>query len=74
MKYAIHPEYKTVTAVCSCGHKFEIKSTYKEKELHLDICSKCHPFYTGTQKIIDTEQRVDKFNRKYGQTQKKAEG
>ena len=65
MKPNIHPEYNDVTVTCSCGESFQTRSTMG-KDLHIDVCSKCHPFYTGTQKIVDTAGRVDKFNRKYG--------
>jgi large subunit ribosomal protein L31 len=63
LKEAIHPEYKEVKVSCACGEIFTTKST--RKEIHLDICSKCHPFYTGKQKIMDTEGRVEKFKKKY---------
>ncbi len=65
MKPDIHPNYSEITVSCSCGESFNTRSTLG-KELHIDVCSKCHPFYTGTQKIMDTAGRVDKFNRKYG--------
>lgn len=65
MKPEIHPEYKAVTVTCSCGNTFETKSTLC-KDLHIEVCSACHPFYTGKQKIVDTAGRVDKFRRKYG--------
>jgi len=65
MKADIHPEYKQLSVVCSCGEKFETRSTMGG-ELHVEVCSKCHPFYTGQQKIVDTGGRVDKFRRKYG--------
>ncbi len=63
MKEGIHPEYKEVKVNCACGEIFTTRST--RKEIHLDICSKCHPFYTGKQKIMDTEGRVEKFKKKY---------
>ncbi|HSB29977.1 MAG TPA: 50S ribosomal protein L31 [Candidatus Sulfobium mesophilum] len=63
MKAGIHPEYKEVKVSCACGETFTTRST--RKEIHLDICSKCHPFYTGKQKIMDTEGRVEKFKKKY---------
>ncbi len=63
MKAGIHPEYKEVKVSCACGETFTTKST--RKEIHLDICSKCHPFYTGKQKIMDAEGRVEKFKKKY---------
>ena len=65
MKPEIHPPYQEIKVVCSCGNEFMTKSTLTE-ELHIDVCSSCHPFYTGTQKIVDTAGRVDKFRRKYG--------
>ncbi len=63
MKEGIHPEYKEEKVNCACGEIFTTRST--RKEIHLDICSKCHPFYTGKQKIMDTEGRVEKFKKKY---------
>ncbi len=63
MKEDIHPDYKTVTVSCACGESFVTRST--RETLKLDICSVCHPFYTGKQKLIDTEGRVDKFRKKY---------
>ncbi|MDR3492203.1 MAG: 50S ribosomal protein L31 [Gammaproteobacteria bacterium] len=65
MKPGIHPEYNTITVSCSCGSVFETRST-SGKNLSLEVCSKCHPFYTGKQKIIDTAGRVDRFQQKYG--------
>ncbi len=65
MKAAIHPNYEEVTVQCSCGNRFKTRSTH-QGELHLDVCSECHPFYTGKQKMVDTAGRVDKFRRKYG--------
>lgn len=66
MKKDIHPKYDTVTVNCSCGNSFETRSTLAKKELNLEICSNCHPFYTGKQKIIDTAGRVERFQKKYG--------
>ena len=66
MKAAIHPEYNEINVVCACGNKFATRSTYG-KDLQIEICSECHPFYTGKQKIIDTAGRVEKFRRKYQQ-------
>ncbi|KJR43578.1 Ribosomal protein L31 [Candidatus Magnetoovum chiemensis] len=63
LKEKIHPEYKDVKAVCACGEVVETKST--RKAITVDICSKCHPFYTGKHKIVDTEGRVEKFKKKY---------
>ena len=64
MKPNIHPEYQEVTVHCACGASWQTRST--SKELHLDICSQCHPFFTGRQKLIDTEGRVDRFTKKFG--------
>ncbi|HJQ98032.1 MAG TPA: 50S ribosomal protein L31 [Candidatus Polarisedimenticolaceae bacterium] len=63
MKTGIHPEYHDVTVHCACGEQWLTRST--RKELRLEICSKCHPFFTGKQKLIDTASRVEKFNRRY---------
>lgn len=63
MKSEIHPEYNEVTAHCSCGNEFTTRST--AKQLKVDICSACHPFYTGKVKYVDTAGRVEKFQRKY---------
>ncbi len=65
MKQGIHPEYKEITVFCACGSQFTTRSTRKE-DLHLEICSACHPFFTGKQKLIDTAGRVDRFNKRYG--------
>ncbi|MDT8363975.1 MAG: 50S ribosomal protein L31 [Nitrosomonas sp.] len=65
MKAGIHPEYNEITVTCSCGETFATKSTLN-KPLHIEVCSSCHPFYTGKQKIVDTAGRVEKFNQKYG--------
>ena len=64
MKANIHPEYTELTVHCACGASWQTRST--SKELHLDICSNCHPFFTGRQKLIDTEGRVDRFTKKFG--------
>ncbi len=63
MKAGIHPKYKEVKVVCACGETFTTQST--RDTVHLDICSKCHPFFTGKQKIVDAEGRVEKFKKKY---------
>jgi large subunit ribosomal protein L31 len=63
MKPKIHPQYHEVTVVCACGEKFVTRSTMKE--VRLEICSMCHPFFTGKQKLIDTAGRVERFNRRY---------
>ena len=65
MKTEIHPEYETIKVVCSCGNAFETRSTSSKDELHIDVCSNCHPFYTGKQKIVDTAGRVEKFKSRY---------
>ena len=65
MKPEIHPQYKEVTVKCSCGSTFVTRSTMEKDQLHLEVCSLCHPFYTGTQKIVDTAGRVDRFRQKY---------
>lgn len=65
MKSDIHPVYEEITVNCSCGNAFKTRST-AGKDLSLDVCSQCHPFYTGKQKLLDTAGRVDKFRQKYG--------
>ncbi len=65
MKSDIHPAYSEVTVTCSCGNAFTTRSTARQ-DVHLEVCSACHPFYTGKQKMMDTAGRVDKFRRKYG--------
>lgn len=66
MKKDIHPEYKEVTVSCACGNSFVTRST-KSPEIRVDICSACHPFFTGKQKIVDTAGRVERFKKKYGE-------
>lgn len=73
MNKDIHPEYNEITVSCSCGNTFTTRSTMK-KDLHLEICSECHPFYTGKQKLVDTAGRVEKFRDKYKKTSQPAEG
>jgi len=63
MRKGIHPEYKTATVTCVCGNVFETRSTIGD--MKIEICSKCHPFFTGTQKIVDTAGRVERFQNKY---------
>jgi large subunit ribosomal protein L31 len=65
MKDAIHPNYADIEVTCSCGNKFTTRST-SVKPLHIEVCSACHPFYTGKQKIVDTAGRVERFRQKYG--------
>ena len=64
MKEGIHPKYDASRIVCSCGNIVETRST--RNEIHVEICSACHPFYTGKQKLMDVAGRVDRFNRRYG--------
>ena len=64
MKEKIHPDYKEIAVTCSCGNTFKTSSTMG-KDLHIEVCSSCHPFYTGKQKIVDTAGRVEKFRQKY---------
>ena len=66
MKEGIHPDYYQANVTCNCGNTFV---TGSKKEIHVEICSKCHPFYTGQQKSIQARGRIDKFNRKYGMGQ-----
>lgn len=65
MKAETHPDYQDLAVTCSCGNQFSTRSTLAG-DLHVEVCSKCHPFYTGQQKILDTGGRVDKFRKKYG--------
>ncbi len=65
MKKDIHPEYNEINAVCSCGNKLVIRSTLS-KDINLDVCSACHPFYTGKQRNVDTGGRVDMFKKRFG--------
>ncbi len=69
MKPDIHPAYSEIQVSCSCGNTFKVNSTLGE-DLTVEVCSACHPFYTGKQKIVDTGGRVDKFRRRYGKTTK----
>ena len=64
MKNAIHPDYKVINVTCSCGHVFETQSTLC-KDLSIEVCANCHPFYTGKQKLVDTGGRVQKFRDRY---------
>jgi large subunit ribosomal protein L31 len=66
MKKGIHPAYDWTTVTCACGEKFEIRST--KKDIHVEICSKCHPLFTGKQKFVDTAGRIEKFEKKYKKT------
>lgn len=71
MKADIHPKYEAMTATCSCGNIISTRSTMG-KDIHLDVCSACHPFYTGKQKMLDSGGRVDRFNKRFGNRAKKA--
>ena len=71
MKPKIHPAYKEINVICSCGSTFKTRSTLG-KDLHVEVCSSCHPFYTGRQKIVDTAGRVEKFRQKYTKPAKAA--
>lgn len=68
MKKDLHPEYKKCVVTCACGNTFETRSTVEK--MHLDICSQCHPFYTGKQKLVDTAGRVEQYMRKFEKTKK----
>lgn len=67
MKEGIHPAYNETVVICACGEKFTTRST--RQQIQVDICSKCHPFFTGKQKIVDAEGRVEKFKRKYAKAE-----
>lgn len=70
MKTDIHPEYKEATITCACGSVLKTRSTLPE--IHVEICSSCHPFFTGLQKLVDTEGRVERFKKKYDKAAKSA--
>ena len=70
MKQGIHPKYEAIKVTCSCGNEFETRSTRVE-DLHIDVCSESHPFYTGKQRVMDTGGRVDKFKKRFGTLGKK---
>ena len=72
MKSGIHPAYKETTVVCGCGNTFNTRSTKESGHIVVEVCSQCHPFYTGKQKIVDTAGRVEKFNQKFGAMRGKA--
>lgn len=65
MKPDIHPNYSDIKVTCSCGHIIDTRSTLGQ-DLHVDVCSNCHPFYTGKQKVLDAGGRVDRFNKRFG--------
>ena len=66
MKPEIHPKYDEITVSCACGNSFKTRST--GGDLHIEICSECHPFFTGKQKLVDTAGRVDRFNKRYARS------
>jgi large subunit ribosomal protein L31 len=68
MKEGIHPEYHKVLVSCACGNQFETHST--KKDIRLELCSACHPFFTGKQKLVDTAGRIERFNKRYGKINK----
>jgi large subunit ribosomal protein L31 len=70
MKAGIHPKYEVIKATCSCGNIMEVRSTLG-KDINLDVCSLCHPFYTGKQRNVDTGGRVDRFKKRFGAISKK---
>ncbi|WP_218311007.1 50S ribosomal protein L31 [Alteromonas antoniana] len=70
MKQGIHPDYAEITATCSCGNTIKVRSTMG-KDINLDVCSSCHPFYTGKQRNVDTGGRVDRFKKRFGALGKK---
>lgn len=65
MKQNIHPDYHEVEVICGCGSKFKTKSTIAGDTIRIEVCDKCHPFYSGKKKMVDTAGRVDKFKKKY---------
>jgi len=70
MKTGIHPNYVVATVTCSCGNTFTTRST--KADLHVELCSECHPFYTGKQKLVDSGGRIDRFERRYGRRKPKS--
>jgi len=72
MKQEIHPNYEEINVVCACGNNFKTRSTMGE-DLNIEICSECHPFFTGKQKLVDTAGRVDRFNKRYARSGATAE-
>jgi large subunit ribosomal protein L31 len=71
MKASVHPNYKEVTVTCSCGNKFVTQSTLSKDTLNIEVCSNCHPFYSGKQRLVDSAGRVDKFRQKYASFSKR---
>jgi large subunit ribosomal protein L31 len=68
MKEGIHPDYHAVKVHCACGNMFDTRSTFKGQMIRVEICSNCHPFFTGKQKLVDTAGRVERFRRKYAKS------
>ena len=66
MKKGIHPEYVDTVVTCTCGNSFHTRSTLTSGEMRVDVCSACHPFYTGKQKVLDTGGRIDRFKQRFG--------
>lgn len=66
MKPEIHPNYVPMNVTCSCGNTFKTASTLGKADFHVDVCSDCHPFYTGKQKMVDTGGRIDRFTKRFG--------
>ena len=71
MQTSIHPNYKEISVTCSCGNSFTTKSALTKDVLHIEVCSQCHPFYSGKQRLVDSAGRVDKFRQKYSSFIKK---
>lgn len=71
MQASIHPKYKEVAVTCSCGNAFTTQSTLAKDTLHIEVCSQCHPFYSGKQRLVDSAGRVDKFRQKYASFSKR---
>lgn len=69
MKEGIHPKYEDITVTCSCGNKIQTRSTLAS-DMHIDVCSQCHPFYTGKQKVAEVGGRIDRFNKRFGNRSK----
>ena len=70
MKAGIHPDYHEIEVHCACGHSFKTRSTFKGPMMRVEICSNCHPFFTGKQKLVDSAGRVERFRRKYAGVRK----
>ena len=66
MRPDIHPEYNDISVTCSCGNSFTTRSTYGKEAMGIEVCSQCHPFYTGKQKVMDSAGQIEKFNKRFG--------